>query len=727
MSTSFTNLEWRSEVRESGNGGAIDFWEGAVAVISHCRFVECQMRAGNPPQDGYGGAIYISRNNPELTCQFCVFENCYAETGGGAINLDFAKKVAIETCSFTRCQTDGDRGGGVLRVNEGDTAFTFTGCTITDCSGRGPGSPGTLIKVASINEMQFSGNTIERTTGSYTGTTISLGFVDGYGKLTISSCRFSNHNANPMLSITGPTFPGGAVFEDCNFTDNQFQGDQGIANVQAATSTYDNCQFRDNEVKGEDGQAIIVLRSATTTFDTCLFENCITTANSGIVKGSEVSTTTLGFNNCDFIRCKGGNGVVRNGLAVTTLKFTLCFFRDFGTSDGGAVLQTRSATAVNILMEECNFTNCYKDGTITNAALLDISPQESGTLEIQHVKFEWNEVCIASIQKAKSVNFSNCEFVAGSVQAGSNAIHLAACDSFFALELCGFMGIKTGSEFVLTAASVPNVSVTNCTFQDCDAKLMSVESTEKITLERSQFVFKVAENVNPISLESPATEVDACDFVVGEGEEQDWNTHLLVYSGTSITLSDCCFSYGEAFENSTIQFRYMALRGNGTATLSGVCFEGEERFAISRGEGPFTVNKDETTAFEGCTCSLPPPPSYPPSPTDIPSSHETESAGDTDKPNNTVLIVGIVLGLLILVVIVVVLILIFVIRRKKLDNTSESGKEVVDEEPATTTGADSTTVESVADTWSATTDTNMFVTHNLDIQPLEMGFEEMLD
>ena len=711
-------------MRASGNGGAIDFYGGAVLVCDHCRFVECKIDAGRH-EEGYGGAIFLSHQNSNLTCQFCVFTDCHGSSGGGAINIDSPSSVILQTCDFTTCTT-GSAGGGVLRVNGGKPRLFVTGCTIKDCSGRG--GPGTLIKVGGsntfINEMQFADNTIQRTTQDsyYTGTTISLGFLDGYGKVTISGCRFSNHNANPMLSITGSQFPEGAVFDNCNFTDNQFQGDKGIVTVQAASSTYNNCLFRNIDVMGENGQAIIALGSATTTFDTCVFEECTTTTNSGIIKGSDVRSTTLGFNNCDFILCTGGHGIIRNGLVVTNVEFTSCDFDSFQTKEGGALLQTQTTgtSAIDFLMEQCNFTNCGSDD-VTSAALLDIRNQLA-TLRIQFVKFEWNRVSIASIQTATSVNFSNVEFVAGSVPQGSKAINIVACQSFFALELCGFKGLKTGSEFVLAAASVPTVSITNCTFQDHDTKLMDVQSTEKLTVTNSQFAFKVAQDVNPISLGSPSTEVAACDFVVEEGEEENWNTYLLVYSGASITFTDCCFSYGKDFENSTIQFRYVSLKGQGSATLSGVCFEGEERFAISKDQ--FTVSKEDNTTFEDCVCSVPPPPSYPPSPTEIVSSPESESSADGDKPN-TGLIVGVVIGILILVALIVVLIFIFVIRRRKLDNTSESGKQGSEEEPTATT--ETTTCESVADTWSATTDNNMFVTHNLDIQPLEMGFEEMVD
>lgn len=123
------------ERAKGGDGAAIQV-DGDDCIINNGRFKNCE-------SNGYGGAIYVTNNDPGCTIKNCSFKECKAKKGG-AICVD-SDDCDIIDCNFELC------------FGIGSKVYTFEDSTdIIRCTWDGPDG------YKNCNIISFSGSIFSR-------------------------------------------------------------------------------------------------------------------------------------------------------------------------------------------------------------------------------------------------------------------------------------------------------------------------------------------------------------------------------------------------------------------------------------------------------------------------------------------------------------------------------------------------------------------------------------
>ncbi len=260
-------------------GGAIRVMGSASLFAAHCVFENCRATGG-------GGAIWygapLSGFSPVLHIWGCRFTDCSSDDGGGAICAQnpasyIDSTVKIEDSTFT-----GNAGkyGGAVYSPELYGAITITGCQFS--SNRGSQTGGAVYvartsDTAIISNCAFTANTCTSAAGALycEGNVLGNG-----GVIHVTNCTFSGNTAKNHGAVsTGPlSYERERVnVEGCQFTGNSSTADNGALYLAAGT-VMRNCTFASNTSASDAGAATIRGLAAD-----CVFTGNTAAKNAGAV------------------------------------------------------------------------------------------------------------------------------------------------------------------------------------------------------------------------------------------------------------------------------------------------------------------------------------------------------------------------------------------------------------------------------------------------------------
>ena len=265
---------------------------------------------------GQGGAIFWNGNFGIL--ENCIFENCSAVDGGGAIYYDGNSNGIILGCNFTDCSSQ--YGGAILSTGTQE-------CSVVECN--------------FINCSSYSGGAIFWTANNY-GSVVGCNFTDCHSEGGGAICWSENN---------------GDYISDCNFMDCVATSDEsggggaicwgGNAGGYVSNSTFVNCSATGNygyggAIKWENGNGAV---------DNCSFVGCSATYDGGAIYlcySSDNSVVGCNFTDCSArlnggaISWENGNGAVYGGTigsysASSNNAVNNCIFTGNSAVNGSAI------------------------------------------------------------------------------------------------------------------------------------------------------------------------------------------------------------------------------------------------------------------------------------------------------------------------------------------------------------------------------------------------------
>ncbi|UTB33039.1 MAG: hypothetical protein NKF70_01835 [Methanobacterium sp. ERen5] len=403
--TTLTSTSFTGNIAKN-SGGAIYNKYGSLSIIN-------SSFKSNGATSGFGGAIY---NQASLVIMNTNFTSNKAVTGGGAIfNVG---KLSISSCNFNYNHVTG--GGAALRNFRGTVQINsskFTGNTVKGGGGalfnENGGSTKTSLSTMLVKNCIFNSNKAN-----------SGGAIDNnYGKLTVSSCNFTNNyasskggalvNYHGSLTLTGCTGKsngaynlGGFLYNadnllqivKSNFLNNHvLKGSGGVIYNYHAPITISYTNFKYNTARGGKdcgyGGAIHSYM-AQITANNCLFlENSASTGGGAIVndEGSSLTVKNSNFSNNSAIG--SGDGLYGNGGGIFSFN-ARCWVSNSNFTGNSAKVGTRGGGAIDILgtgyvshsiasVDHCVFNN-------NQASMGGAIHVETGSLTIKYSTFTTN-------------------------------------------------------------------------------------------------------------------------------------------------------------------------------------------------------------------------------------------------------------------------------------------------------------------------------------------------
>lgn len=154
--------------------------------LNNSSFINCS-------NSGSGSAVYIekgnywSKINPRITN--CYFENCYSSNNGGAVAVYNANSFNLLNSSFVRCScSDGDGFGGALYISKNTNAYLNYN-NFSECFGKGSAIcnlGNTILNNSVIKNSKIY--VVTNMYGYYLGS-----ILNDYGTLTVISSIFENN------------------------------------------------------------------------------------------------------------------------------------------------------------------------------------------------------------------------------------------------------------------------------------------------------------------------------------------------------------------------------------------------------------------------------------------------------------------------------------------------------------------------------------------------------
>ena len=154
--------------------------------LNNSSFINCS-------NSGSGSAVYIekgnywSKINPRITN--CYFENCYSSNNGGAVAVYNANSFNLLNSSFVRCScSDGDGFGGALYISKNTNAYLNYN-NFSECFGKGSAIcnlGNTILNNSIIKNSKIY--VVTNMYGYYLGS-----ILNDYGTLTVISSIFENN------------------------------------------------------------------------------------------------------------------------------------------------------------------------------------------------------------------------------------------------------------------------------------------------------------------------------------------------------------------------------------------------------------------------------------------------------------------------------------------------------------------------------------------------------
>ncbi|WP_462315449.1 right-handed parallel beta-helix repeat-containing protein, partial [Methanobrevibacter sp.] len=245
------NLTIKNANYTSGEGGAIYFGYGSSGTFEYCNFT-------NNTATGGGAAVYYYFEISG-TFEYCNFANNTATTGG-AVYMDSG---TVENCNFTD-NAASDGGGGAVYFGSTQIS-TVSNCNFVNNTATGGGGAVYFKGESRLSNSNFTDNkvTSDRARG---------GAVFLSRECIVTNCNFAG---NIAPNHCGAIYMFSGTVENCNFTNNRANGDNGRAGAIyfsgiSFVHTVSNCIFTDNHaVVGAD----IYADKDGVTADTCIFKN----------------------------------------------------------------------------------------------------------------------------------------------------------------------------------------------------------------------------------------------------------------------------------------------------------------------------------------------------------------------------------------------------------------------------------------------------------------------
>jgi len=406
-----TNLDFggRNIVLRATAGPAQTFVEcgGARALEFHSRERETSVVQGFTFRNGYadfGGAIYCVFSCP--TISQCVFENCVAEYGGGALRYSETPSTHIVDCEFVG---NAARHCGALSAFR--TTIDASGCTFT-------------------NNIATEGGAISASDGT---------------TLTLLGCEISANTALASGGAVCVSDTASLVLTDCNLLSNSAEGSGGaIYGIGAALSLSETSVS--SNVAGLDGGGLRVQDGSLVISTSAIDHNTAGNAGGG---AHLTDTADATIEDSQFIgnhagSC-GGIKIIAYGTRIAD-----CLFQENTTSGSYATLFVISQNLVNDgVMERCTIIGNRADQT--NAIGYIAHQTLDGCVFIQNssrgnvLEIGWSTVtsCTFLLNESRTIYggivkdfgsdydlFSNCIFAfstGGSALAGAGDQEVSMC------------------------------------------------------------------------------------------------------------------------------------------------------------------------------------------------------------------------------------------------------------------------------------------------------------
>jgi len=250
-----TIIDCQASASDNARGMLLQSGESAAAVVNGFT-IRNAYRSGTTAPAGFGAGMLISGAGTAPAIEVCVFEDNFAEAGGGAMFCDDHSAPAISMCTF-----DGNSSnvqGGAVFAN---ADATFTDCTFTGNSSVEKGGAVVCFSTSApvFIDCGFDGNTSGgggavlcafTSVGDFTGCTFR-GNSAVWGAATISAddavlhfttCTFAGNQATSTSSFGGVVHcdTGTVTLTGCTLYGNHAPGGCGIGLDGASTATVDH-------------------------------------------------------------------------------------------------------------------------------------------------------------------------------------------------------------------------------------------------------------------------------------------------------------------------------------------------------------------------------------------------------------------------------------------------------------------------------------------------------
>ena len=219
----------------------------------------------------FGGAIYASVDNRDLTIEDSTFKSNYAEGKGGAIYTLYS--AYITDCLFNSNSADGgigeNRGGAIFAEKDISIYYSIFNSNYAVTDG------GAIYSIQNLyaQSCTFDSNRAVGSSLKCYGGAIRAEYV------VLTRCNFTkNYSENHGGAIFTDTTP--SEIKDCKFIDNKADEDGGAVYINDEnTVTFKQCTFSNNRAGDEGGAIYLDSKSAHITLNNNLFIGNI--ANNG--------------------------------------------------------------------------------------------------------------------------------------------------------------------------------------------------------------------------------------------------------------------------------------------------------------------------------------------------------------------------------------------------------------------------------------------------------------
>jgi photosystem II stability/assembly factor-like uncharacterized protein len=393
-------------------------------VVQHCIFEY------NYAQQTGGGMVYANANaGGEI--RGCVFRHNRANNGGGFGS--YSADYLIEGCTFegnaTFESTLPPNGGGIYLEN-GNGSVRDCNFVSNSAEANGGGLFAWCTAATAGLTLDISGCTFQGNTAASTGGGMTLNPWGDDVVYTVTDCRFDGNEA-PATSGGGLTLNvnANAANHQFSLTHSDFTRNVGsaafvVTRGQNTGVEISNCSF----VENQDGEYSPILNiwstanaTSTVAIDSCHFENNVSLYSGAIEAGAGYNGTpslNLTLANSSFIgnaSMESGAVTIWDAVGATTIALVEnCLFdNNSATFSGGAMVTFPHDTKFRADIKRCIFTNNESpDGGAIKSFLFFPGPDfpENARLHIENSLFAGNSGSSATISAETMPNLSllNC-------------------------------------------------------------------------------------------------------------------------------------------------------------------------------------------------------------------------------------------------------------------------------------------------------------------------------
>ncbi|KAK8892681.1 hypothetical protein M9Y10_029921 [Tritrichomonas musculus] len=404
-------------------------------IIKYCSFENTTSKEG--------GAIYIDWNlNSQslISIEGCTFYKTSSKSNGHSIVVSNSKsnEVLISNCKFIDC---GFNFSSSVVIDACMLNFTYNSIDFSECKQ----SCGCL-ELRQIQRHAIFGNTFRNSKSVNNSFVTGINFVSIQDNFSLTIVNNTFDNIGGTCICLQASSQNGLTFRN-NTIKNIEEGENLIKFVFHCESdlfVVESCNFINNKYDKLTPQVWIEFSSGSKSdrfkyellFDDCLFENCSSLTKGGALYHEEnniIMNTKLSFNECKFI----GNSAKKNGAALWihahqgceiysctfirnhcdegcgaihietnfqysfeknyTINIVGSEFEENGGKNANCVYITNSPKE-NILISECSFKDCGKDGYIISLQSTDIS------IIIENCSFSFTK----DLNSLKTIGINSC-------------------------------------------------------------------------------------------------------------------------------------------------------------------------------------------------------------------------------------------------------------------------------------------------------------------------------